>query len=253
MASTADIRLIAFDFFGTLARNTVDDWQRSFAHIIEEQRFATNTSELWDAWRRHEINFRKTRTNMDDTAASPPFLTYWEAWRDAFVDAFADLKLDGDADAAATVCIDDHCRREQFADASPGLAGLAGSRLAIMSNADDRFLHGSIAHNGWAFDTVVSSEQAMAYKPDPRIFAALCESAGVPPAQVLYVGDSPYDDVHGAKLAGMQAALVRRDGGGRVTDWPHPPGQTPPPDDLSLLQPDYEVDSITALARVLSS
>ena len=122
-----------------------------------------------------------------------------------------------------------------------------------MSNADDRFLHGSIAHNGWAFDTVVSSEQAMAYKPDPRIFAALCESAGAEPAQVLYVGDSPYDDVHGAKLAGMQAALVRRDGGGRVTDWPHPPGQTPPPEEAVLLKPDYEVYSLIELPKLLES
>ncbi len=253
MASTADIRLIAFDFFGTLARNSLEDWRASFIRMIEEQHLTVDPDVLQTEWRKHEVNFRKTRTDMADPPKSPPFRSYWAAWRDAFVDTFATMGLDGDADAAATRCIDDHRWREQFDDASPGLAGLADFRLAILSNADDRFLHGCIAHNEWAFDTVVSSEQAKAYKPDPRIFVSFCEIAGVEPAQVLYVGDSPYDDVHGAKLAGMQAALVRRDGGGRVTDWPHPPGQTPPPDDLALLQPDYEVDSITALARVLSS
>ena len=266
MTSPSDIRLIAFDFFGTLARNSVDDWRRSFVRIIEEQHLATGAdmlaaaaerhvvepNELWDAWRRHEVNFRKTRTNMEDPPQSPPFRTYWAAWRDAFVEAFAELKLDADADAAATVCVDDHRWREQFADASPGLAGLADYRLAILSNADDRFLLGCIAHNGWAFDTVLSSEQAMAYKPDPRIFATFCEITGVEPAHVLYVGDSPYDDAHGAKLAGMQTALVRRDGEGPPTGVVHPPGQTPPPEEVVLLEPDFQVDSITALAQALS-
>jgi 2-haloalkanoic acid dehalogenase type II len=212
-----------------------------------------NASELWTAWRSHEINFRKTRTDMENPTKSPPFRSYWEAWRDAFVDTFANMGLHGDADDAATICVDDHRSREQFADASPGLAGLADYRLAILSNADDRFLHGCIAYNGWAFDTVVSSEQTMAYKPDPRIFASFCEIAGVEPAHILYVGDSLYDDVHGAKLAGMQAVLIRREGEAPPTGIVHPSGQTPPPDEVVLLPPDFEVPSITELANMLKS
>ena len=115
----------------------------------------------------------------------------------------------------------------------------------MLSNADDRYLDATILHNGWAFGTVVSSESALAYKPDPRIFATFCARAGVAPERVLYVGDSPYDDVHGAKLAGMQAVLLRRD--------QQTPGRTPPPEATALLAADHEIDSLTALLPIVQA
>jgi putative hydrolase of the HAD superfamily len=115
--------------------------------------------------------------------------------------------------------------------------------LAIMSNADDRFLNGSIEFNGWTFDSVISSETAQAYKPDPRAFAALCAATGVAAADILYVGDSPYDDAHGAKLAGMQTVLINRD--------QRTPGRTPPPDATALLAPDHVINKLTELPALL--
>ncbi|MCE2470045.1 MAG: HAD family hydrolase, partial [Dehalococcoidia bacterium] len=65
---------------------------------------------------------------------------------------------------------------------------------------------------------------------------------GVAPERILYVGDSPYDDVHGAKLAGMRAVLVRRE---QTTM------RTPPPDGEALLAPDAVVESLTELPAIL--
>ena len=240
MAPSPPIALIAFDMYGTLARNDASAWEGTVHAIAREQDLGVSGETLWSEWSRREVSFRKTRTNMADPAASPPFRTYWEAWRDTFVDSFAALGVAGDAGAAATRCIDALGEREPFPDAAPVLNALDGRhRLAVLSNADDRYLEGTIRHNGWRFATVVSSESARAYKPDPRIFATFCARAGVAPEQVLYVGDSPYDDVHGAKLAGMQAVLVRRD--------QHTPGRTPPPDATELLPADYQIDSLEAL------
>ncbi|HVI69741.1 MAG TPA: HAD-IA family hydrolase [Magnetospirillaceae bacterium] len=42
-------------------------------------------------------------------------------------------------------------------------------------------------------------------KPDPRIFNALVEQAGVTPNDILHVGDNPIADVQGAINAGMHA------------------------------------------------
>ncbi len=255
MVSLAGVRLIAFDFFGTLATNTLDVWGRTFVHVVEDQGLVVAPDTLWGEWRKREVTFRETRTNMDDPSASPPFRTYWDAWREAFAGAFEALGLPGDPDAAATRCIEDHATRDAFPDASPALEALGGGRLAIMSNADDRFLQGSIAHNGWSFGTVVSSEQVRAYKPNPRIFEALCEQAQVPPDQVLYVGDSPYDDAHGAKLTGMRTVLVTRDG---AAARPFPGGmpvlgQTPQPTGAVLLAPDYEIATLTELPKLLEN
>ena len=41
-------------------------------------------------------------------------------------------------------------------------------------------------------------------KPDPRIFATLCDRAGVAPDQCLFIDDSPRN-VAGARDAGMAA------------------------------------------------
>ena len=240
MGLSPPITLIAFDMYGTLARNDASAWEGTVHAIAREQDLPVSGETLWSEWSRREVDFRKTRTNMADPAASPPFRTYWEAWRDTFVDSFAALGVEGDAGAAATRCIDALATREPFSDAAQVLNALDGRhRLAVLSNADDRYLDATIRHNGWRFSAVVSSESARAYKPDPRIFSTFCGQAGVAPEQVLYVGDSPYDDVHGAKLAGMQAVLLLRD--------QRTPGRTPPPEATELLPADHEIDSLEAL------
>jgi putative hydrolase of the HAD superfamily len=46
-------------------------------------------------------------------------------------------------------------------------------------------------------------------KPHPEAFRAAMKAIGVTdPATCVFVGDRPYDDVHGAKSAGMRAVLV---------------------------------------------
>jgi putative hydrolase of the HAD superfamily len=46
-------------------------------------------------------------------------------------------------------------------------------------------------------------------KPHPAAFAAALAAVGVPDAaQAVYVGDRPYEDVHGAQRAGMRAVLL---------------------------------------------
>ena len=246
MGGTADITLIAFDMYGTLARNDASAWEGTIGAIAREQALPVAGEALWREWSGREVRFRKTRTNMADPAASPPFRSYWEAWRDTFVESFAALGIKGDAALAATRCVDALCERPGFPDVTPALEALAAtSELAVLSNADDRYLDGTIRHNGWRFATVVSSESARAYKPDPRIFATFCREAGVAPERVLYVGDSPYDDVHGAKLAGMQAVLLRRD--------QQTPGRTPPPEATVLLAADHEIDSLTALLPLVQA
>ena len=246
MPAPDGIALVAFDMFGTLVRNEVDEWVMALGAIASEQGLTIDGPAFHAEWSTHEVEFRKRRTNMADPEASPPFMTYWEAWRDAFVTALDALGLKGDADAAATRCVDDLGRRRAFPDANDALADLKGRvPLAVMSNADDRFLLGALAHNGWTFDAVVSSEQARAYKPDPRAFRALCEATDSAPERVLYVGDSAYDDAHGAKLVGMRTVLIRRE--------QRTPGRTPPPDATRLLQPDHEIDTLAELVPLVET
>ncbi len=239
-------KLIAFDCFGTLVQNGTDEWIATFDSICDEQGFTADGLTLHREWSTREVDFRKTRTNMASPADSPPFRTYFEAWRDAFRDTFVAMELVGDADIAASRCIDAISHRDGFSDADEAIATLNGRvALGVMSNADDRFLYGTLDHNGWAFDPVISSEAAKAYKPDPRAFEAICTATGISPEDVLYVGDSRYDDAHGAKLAGMRAVLINRD--------QRTPGRTPPPEAAKLLAPDFIVTQLTQLPALLDS
>ena len=50
---------------------------------------------------------------------------------------------------------------------------------------------------------VVDSQVVGVSKPDPRIWGFALEVLGVPAARTLYVGDSVYNDVEGARAAGL--------------------------------------------------
>src|SRR3990172_1008214 len=63
------------------------------------------------------------------------------------------------------------------------------------SNAADDFLTAALERNNLRFDTVVTSEQAGAIKPDPAIFHYLTARLGLQPPHVLYVRDNSLPDV----------------------------------------------------------
>jgi len=54
---------------------------------------------------------------------------------------------------------------------------------------------------------IYSSELAWT-KPHPEVFRAAAAALGVEPAEAAYVGDRPFEDIHGSQLAGMRAIWV---------------------------------------------
>lgn len=81
---------------------------------------------------------------------------------------------------------------------------LAGLRLACVANWD-YLLPYHVARAGFvsAFETIVSSAEAGAAKPDPKIFQVALGRLGVKPAQAMHVGDEDVDR-EGALAAGLR-------------------------------------------------
>ena len=81
-----------------------------------------------------------------------------------------------------------------------------GLRLAVVSNWDVA-LPKHLEELGLAarFRTVVTSAEAGAPKPHPRIFALALERLGVRPERALHIGDAEADE-EGARAAGMAFA-----------------------------------------------
>ena len=102
-----------------------------------------------------------------------------------------------------------------FPDAAPALRELraAGHALIVVSNWDCS-LPEWLRPPGLLdlVDEVVSSAVVGAAKPDPAPFRRALELAGAEPEEALHVGDSPENDVAGARAAGVRAVLVDRDG-----------------------------------------
>lgn len=88
----------------------------------------------------------------------------------------------------------------------------SGFELGIVSNFDTR-LFGVLRGLGIAdvFDTVTISSLAHAAKPSPRIFQVALEKHVVEPDECWHIGDSPGDDVEGARKAGLHAVLLDRE------------------------------------------
>jgi putative hydrolase of the HAD superfamily len=107
---------------------------------------------------------------------------------------------------------------ELYEDVLPVLAALreAGLRLGLVSNTS-RDLTAFVRHFGLDVDAWISSGVHGKVKPSPTIFVAALELLEVEASAAVMVGDSPLDDVEGARALGMRAYLIDRDGrfGGR--------------------------------------
>jgi putative hydrolase of the HAD superfamily len=110
---------------------------------------------------------------------------------------------------------------DPFPDAVSALPALRarGATLVVVSNWDVS-LHGVLARVGLAasVDAIVTSAEVGARKPDVAIFERALELAGVPAAEAIHVGDNPAEDVVGARAAGIEPVLIRRDGPGGVSE-----------------------------------
>jgi HAD superfamily hydrolase (TIGR01549 family) len=86
---------------------------------------------------------------------------------------------------------------------------VSGLRVGVVGNQPAGFSAELKALNLPADDVATSADWGVA-KPDPRFFARLVASAGVAPAQIVYVGDQLDNDVVPALAAGLQAVRLLR-------------------------------------------
>jgi HAD superfamily hydrolase (TIGR01549 family) len=88
-------------------------------------------------------------------------------------------------------------------------------RLGLLSNFDDASTGHEIMHDTGVrelFDLVVISAELGLRKPNVRIFEHVHQALGLEPREILFVGDTPHEDVIGAKRAGMPVAWINKHG-----------------------------------------
>jgi len=125
---------------------------------------------------------------------------------------------------------------ELYPDVEPALHTLGRNyRLLALSNGNaDLAAIGLDSH----FEGIYSARELGRAKPDPRVFLAVCQEAGITPDEALHVGDDPHNDVAAPRLVGMDTAWVNR----RSKSWP-----------ADLAEPRYEVSDLSPLAVMLNA
>jgi ribulose-1,5-bisphosphate 5-phosphatase len=123
--------------------------------------------------------------------------------------------MGGDADSAYECAVEmtrawEHAEHfELFDDALPVLDELRaqGLKLGLVSNTG-RNLDEFVAHHRLEVDAALGSGAFGRTKPHPTIFRAVLERLEVEPSAAAMVGDSPEDDVEGARAAGIERAFL---------------------------------------------
>jgi 2-haloalkanoic acid dehalogenase type II len=182
----------------------------------------------------------------------PPFRPYSEEWPEHFAICFEEFGVRGDSLRAYERLVEMLGRAQAFPESRRVVETLSG-RLptALLSNADDNFLHPALETNGLVFPVIVSSESARAYKPHVAIFGSMSQDLGVPLQNILYVGDSRFADVAGAKNAGMHAAWVNRKGRRPLEQAGARNGERRDQPQRELPPPDFEIETLDALLEIL--
>ena len=129
-------------------------------------------------------------------------------------------------------------RLKPFPDVIAALAKLrgAGLKLVILSNGDRDMLEAAKEHIGFAFDDVISVQEAGYFKPHWKTYATAEERIGEERSSILFVANHAFDCI-GAKSYGMRTAFIDRRR--------RPFGETPH-------QPDLIVKDFAELADVMA-
>jgi 2-haloacid dehalogenase len=129
-------------------------------------------------------------------------------------------------------------RLKPFPDVVEALGRLraSGYKLVILSNGDRDMLEAAKAHIGFAFDHVISAQDAGYFKPHWKTYACAESIVGEDRSSILFVANHAFDCI-GAKSYGMRTAFIDRR--------KHPFGQTPH-------QPDLIVGNFDELATALA-
>lgn len=237
MSIVRDVSAVIFDMYETLVPNPESSWISVFGQICQTQQLAIDPKELYSQWKQIESGFRRTRLNLEKPAESPPFKSYQDAWRECFEQVFAKMRVEGDAIGAVRAAVLSLSLRDPFGEVGDSLAIIQRRwKTAVLSNADNDFLQPLLVRLKFRFNAVLTSETVEAYKPHPHPFHRILEELALDPGETVYVGDSQFDDVLGAKGVGMGTIWVNRYGKSLNCDIP---------------SPDYEVSSLAELPGIL--
>ncbi|MGM0604283.1 MAG: HAD family hydrolase [Halobacteriota archaeon] len=191
------IRGVAFDLDETLAvpRRSRETLLAEAVSIADAP--AITRSEYLQAHRR----------NLTETTREPIFADILDRYDESTIDpaeltaAYRRLVTEAIEPLCGVEALIDELRREY--------------RVGLLTNGPIEAQRVKLERLGWTdrFDAALVTGELEAGKPDRAAFEALVSAMGTDPAETVYVGDAPVDDIGGASTAGLCTVQVIFDGG----------------------------------------
>ncbi len=102
-------------------------------------------------------------------------------------------------------------RMRPFPDAEEAVERLRAAEIGagVLTNSSTETARSLLAGSGLELDPVIGTDQAKAFKPDPRVYRRAVEASGHAAEEVALITAHGWDAI-GAKRAGLRAAWVSR-------------------------------------------
>lgn len=205
----SSIRVVAFDAVGTLiyAEPSVT---ATYCRILNELSGRPIDETLVRRVLAERLASRSTHDDLTTNEASE---------RQFWYDLIAELVPSADRVDECFHALYDHfglaANWRCYDEVAATLAGLksAGRQLVLASNFDERLntVCAGLEELSGISRVMISSEIGWR-KPAPEFFGIVCRQTDCRPDEILFVGDDLFNDIHGAKQAGMATAWIDRKG-----------------------------------------
>ncbi len=191
------IKAVVFDAYGTL-------YDVQSVAACTEEAFPGRGEYITQVWRMKQLEYTWLRSLMGR------YEDFWAITRESLGYTLATLGLEVD-EALFERIAQAYNTLAPYPDARGALEGLAGRRLAILSNGSPDMLDALVRHSGFDryLEATISVDPKRVFKPDPRAYELVQESLGVAPDEVAFVSSNGFD-VAGAKSFGFNVVRIER-------------------------------------------
>jgi 2-haloalkanoic acid dehalogenase type II len=220
-----NFKAVLFDGYGTLFEDAMIALKEVSSRVVRRNSLAMGPDDFLAAWDRHFFPL-----------IQGDFVTLREADLVSLEHTFREFKVEDEAARYIDFLFERFNNATVYPDVVPTLEGLDGYITGLLSNADAENIESVLKASRLQLPIVVTSESARCYKPAPGIFQEAINLLGCKPSEVLYVGDSPEDDIVGAKGAGIRVVWLNRRGEALKQGIP---------------RPDYEIESLSEVLKIV--
>ena len=204
MAPEADLKVLAFDVFGTVV-----DWRggvaAEMAAIAKERHLTVDPGAFADAWRSKYLPYLLRIRNGE-----MPWQVLDGVHRASLRELVTEMSLQSLTEADLDRLVHAWHHLPAWPDSVEGMSRLRpGYVLTTLSNGGMAHLVELNRATHLPFDCVLSVELVRTYKPDPRVYRLVPELLAVRPEESMMVASHAYD-LAAAAEQGMRTAFVRR-------------------------------------------